>query len=101
MIQEVDATAVASRASQARDFEEEHKPSKFQKILERLNTIDERLKVIEERKQPMVKTPVDKNVSYDNRKNTYLNKLNNAEILYPKQTTLEYYGIKKVGDRYE
>ena len=33
------------------DFEEEHKPSKFQKILERLNTIDERLKVIEERQK--------------------------------------------------
>ena len=83
------------------DFEEEHKPSKFQKILERLNTIDERLKVIEERQKPTVRTPIDKNASYDNRKGTYLNKLNNNEILYPKQTTLEYYGIKKVGDRYE
>ena len=86
---------------QEMDFEEEHKPSKFQKILERLNTIDERLKVIEERQKPMVRTPINKDASYDNRKGTYLNKLNNAEILYPKQTTLEYYGIKKVGDRYE
>ena len=42
------------------DFEEEHKPSKFQKMLERLNTIDERLKVIEERQKPMVRTPIDK-----------------------------------------
>ena len=42
------------------DFEEEHKPSKFQKMLERLNTIEERLKVIEERQKPMVRTPIDK-----------------------------------------
>ena len=83
------------------DFEDEHKPSKFQKILEKLNTIDERLKVIEERQKPMVRTPIDKNASYENKKNTYLHKLNNAEILYPKQTTLEYYGIKKVGENYE
>ena len=34
-------------------------------------------------------------------KNTYLNKLNNSEILYPKASTLKYYGIKKVGDHYE
>ena len=83
------------------DFEEEQKPSKFQKILERLNVIDERLKTIEERQKPMVRTPIDKNATYVNKKNTYLNKLNNAEILYPKQTTLEYYGIKKVGENYE
>ena len=38
------------------------------------------------------RTPVD--ATYENKKNTYLTKLNNKEILQPKQTTLDYYKIK-------
>ena len=64
-------------------------------------TIAEKVHTIVEGQKPMVRTPIDENATYENKKKTYLNKLNNAEILYPKQTTLEYYGIKKVGDQYE
>lgn len=40
------------------------------------------------------KPNVDRDSTYENKKNVYLNKLNSAEILYPKQSTLEYYKIK-------
>ena len=43
---------------------------------------------------------LDKNASYENKRNTYLNKLNNNEIMYPKSSTLEFYKIKKTGDKY-
>ena len=38
------------------------------------------------------RTPVD--ATYENKKNAYLTKLNNKDILQPKPTTLDYYNIK-------
>ena len=38
------------------------------------------------------RTPAD--ATYENKKNAYLTKLNNKEIVQPKPTTLEYYKIK-------
>ena len=40
------------------------------------------------------KPNVDRDATYDNKKNVYLTKLNTGEILYPKQSTLEYYKLK-------
>ena len=40
------------------------------------------------------KPNVDRDSTYENKRNVYLTKLNTGEILYPKQSTLEYYKIK-------
>ena len=38
---------------------------------------------------------MDKNSDfYKNKRNVYVNKLNNSEIKEPKQQTLDYYGVK-------
>ena len=46
------------------------------------------------------KPPTIKDTTYINKRNTYINKLNNGEIREPKPSTLEYYEITKDGDTY-
>ena len=66
------------------------KPEFKQDVILRLERIE---KLLNERStRNFNRTPVD--ATYENKKNTYLTKLNNKEILQPKQTTLDYYNIK-------
>ena len=61
-----------------------------QDVILRLERIE---KLLNERSaRDMNSTPVD--ATYENKKNAYLTKLNNKDILQPKPTTLEYYKIK-------
>ena len=65
------------------------KPDFKQDVILRLDRIE---KLLNERPtRNFNRTPVD--ATYENKKNTYLTKLNNKEILQPKQTTLDYYNI--------
>ena len=64
-------------------------------ILKLLEEMNEKIDNIEKNTKPRYTKPnLDKNASYENKKNVYLTKLNNKEILQPKQTTLDYYKIK-------
>ena len=61
-----------------------------QDVILRLERIE---KLLNERSaRDMNSTPVD--ATFENKKNVYLTKLNNKDILQPKPTTLEYYKIK-------
>ena len=61
-----------------------------QDVILRLERIE---KLLNERSaRDMNSTPVD--ATFENKKNAYLTKLNNKDILQPKPTTLEYYKIK-------
>ena len=66
------------------------KPEFKQDVIMRLERIEKLLNERSTRK--FSRTPVD--ATYENKKSTYLTKLNNKESLRPKQTTLEYYNIK-------
>ena len=73
----------------------------LQKIVDKINNLEDVVNNLEEKAKPKYNKPdIDKNASYENKRNIYLNKLNNNEILYPKSTTLEYYKIKKEEDKY-
>ena len=66
------------------------KPEFKQDVILRLERIE---KLLNERSTRNVnRTPVD--ATYENKKNAYLFKLRNGDILNPKPTTLEYYKIK-------
>ena len=66
------------------------KPGFKQDVILRLERIE---KLLNERStRSFNRTPVD--ATYENKKNAYLTKLNNKDILQPKPTTLEYYKIK-------
>ena len=72
----------------------EAKATKFQKILDKLELIDKKLDELTNKPKQYNK-PTDKGSDvYKNRRNVYVNKLNNCEIKEPKQQTLEYYGVK-------
>ena len=60
-----------------------------QNVVERLTRIE---KILNERFTRINRTPVD--ATYENKKNAYLTKLNNKDILQPKPATLEDYTIK-------
>ena len=61
-----------------------------QDVVERLTRIEKLLH--ESLSRNINRTPAD--ATYENKKNAYLTKLDNNEILQPKPTTLEYYKIK-------
>ena len=66
------------------------KPEFKQDVILRLERIE---KLLNERAtRNFNRTPVD--ATYENKKNAYLTKLNNKNILQPKPSTLEYYNIK-------
>ena len=66
------------------------KPGFKQDVILRLEKIG---KLLNERStRSLNRTPDD--ATYENKKNAYLTKLNNKDILQPKPTTLEYYKIK-------
>ena len=76
--------------------------TKLQRLMDKINNLENSVNDLEEKVKPKTYTrpDVDKSASYENKRNTYLNKLNNNEILHPKSSTLEYYKIKKEGDKY-
>ena len=76
--------------------------TKLQKLMDKIDDLENSVNDLEDKVKPKTynKPDVDKNASYDNKRNTYLNKLNNNEIMYPKSSTLGYYKIKKQGDKY-
>ena len=64
-------------------------------ILKLLEEMNEKIENIEKNTKPRyMQSNTDKEATYENKKNVYLTKLNNKEILQPKQTTLDYYKIK-------
>ena len=66
------------------------KPEFKQDVILRLERIE---KFLSERStRNFNRTPVD--ATHENKKNAYLTKLNNKDILQPKPSTLEYYNIK-------
>ena len=65
-------------------------PEFKQDVILRLERIEKLLN--EKSTRNFNRTPVD--ATYENKKNAYLTKLTNKEILQPKATTLEYYKIK-------
>ena len=76
------------------DVKTEAKATKFQKILDKLELIDKKLDELTNKSKQYNK-PMDKNSDvYKNKRNVYVNKLNNCEIKEPKQQTLDYYGVK-------
>ena len=65
-----------------------------QKILEKLDLIEKKVNELLTKPKPVNK-PMDKDSDvYKNKRNVYVNKLNNKEIKFPKKETLEYYEIK-------
>ena len=62
----------------------------FQQIDHKLSQIEEKMN-----KQSSSRPQPDKEASYTHKRNTYVNKLNGNEILYPKASTLEYSIVKK------
>ena len=66
------------------------KPEFKQDVILRLERIE---KLLNERAtRNFNRTPVD--ATYENKKNAYLTKQNNKDILQPKPSTLEYFNIK-------
>ena len=87
-----DASADASRG--VRDDKTEVKATRFQKILDKLELIDKKLDALSNKPKQYNK-PMDKDSDvYKNKRNVYVNKLNNCQIKEPKQETLDYYGVK-------
>ena len=65
-----------------------------QKILENLEFIEKKINELLIKRKPVNK-PMDKDSDvYKNKKNVYVNKLNNKDIKLPKKETLEYHEIK-------
>ena len=70
------------------------KATRFQKILDKLGLIDRKIDELTNKPKQYNK-PLDKSSdTYKNKRNVYVNKLNNCEIKEPKQQTLDYYGVK-------
>ena len=80
--------------SQTEEFDEKCYGNTLE-ILKLLEEMNERIENIEKNTKPRyMQSNTDKEATYENKKNVYLTKLNNKEILQPKQTTLDYYKIK-------
>ena len=77
-------------------FKEEVMQS-LQQIYNKLGEIDAKLT---EKAKTLNKPVPDNDITYQNKRNAYLAKLNNSEVLTPKPNTLQYYSITKDGDRY-
>ena len=71
------------------------KATRFQKILDELKEVNRKIDnlMIVNKPKP-VNTPVIKDEVYNNKRNVYVNKLNEGHIKYPKTETLAYYEIK-------
>ena len=77
------------------DEVKETKATKFQRILDKLELIEKAVNKLNEEKPKQIKKPMDKDSdAYKNKRNVYVNKLNNKDIKFPKRETLEYYEIK-------
>ena len=77
------------------DDVKETKATRFQKILDKLETIEKVVnKLNTDKPQQINKTLVKDSDIYKNKRNVYINKLNTGEIRYPKPDTLAYYEIK-------
>ena len=77
------------------DEVKETKATKFQRILDKLELIEKAVNKLNEEKPKQIKKPMDKDSdAYKNKRNVYVNKLNNKDIKFPKKETLEYYEIK-------
>ena len=77
------------------DEVKETKATRFQKILDKLELIEKAVNKLNEEKPKQIKKPMDKDSDiYKNKRNVYVNKLNNKDIKFPKKETLEYYEIK-------
>ena len=73
----------------------ETKATRFQKILDKLEVIEKAVNKLNADKPKQInKTLVKDSEMYKNKRNVYINKLNTAEIRYPKSETLDYYEIK-------
>ena len=87
-----DASADASRGS--RDFVKPIKHISSQQILEKLELMEKKINELLIKPKPVNK-PMDKDSAvYKNKRNVYVNTLNNKDIKFPKKDTLEYYEIK-------
>ena len=76
------------------DDVKETKTTKFQKILDKLELMDKKLDELTNKSKQYNK-PMDKGSDvYKNKRNVYVNKLNNCQIKEPKQETLDYYNVK-------
>ena len=76
------------------DGVKELKATRFQKILDKLELLDKKIdSLIEKPKQTNKPIAKDSDI-YKNKRNVYVNKLNNLEIKSPKPETLEYYDVK-------
>ena len=76
------------------DVKTEAKATRFQKILDKLELMDKKLDELTNKPKQYNK-PMDKGSDvYKNKRNVYVNKLNNCQIKEPKQETLDYYGVK-------
>ena len=77
------------------DEVKETKATKFQRILDKLELIEKAVNKLNEEKPKQIKKQMDKDSdAYKNKRNVYVNKLNNKDIKFPKKETLEYYEIK-------
>ena len=77
------------------DEVKETKATRFQKLLDKLELIEKAVNKLNEEKPKQIKKPIDKDSDvYKNKRNVYVNKLNNKDIKFPKKETLEYYEIK-------
>ena len=65
---------------------------KLNKVLEQNKNILEILQEME-KKKPLTNSYQSKEVDYKNKRNIYLNKLNNKEIKEPKASTMTFYQI--------
>ena len=83
------------------DDNKQTKATRFQKILDKLELIDKKIDELSN-KPTQYNKPLDKNSdTYRNKRNVYVNKLNNCEIKEPKQQTLDYYDVKYDKDKKE
>ena len=76
------------------DGVKETKTTRFQKILDKLELLEQKIdNLIEKPKQTNKPIAKDSDI-YKNKRNVYVNKLNNLEIKSPKPETLDYYDVK-------
>ena len=89
---------VLTSSGRSRDVDDEIKETKatrFHKVLDKLELIEKAVNKLHEEKPKQVKKLMDKDFDiYKNKRNVYVNKLNNKDIKFPKKETLEYYEIK-------
>ena len=71
------------------------KATKFEKILEKLEEINNKLDTMN---RPKYINFNNSNDTYKNKRNVYVNKLNSGEIKQPKPETLEYYKVSYDSD---